>query len=287
MIKPRDVTFDWAGMPLHYVGGNPLATHLINVLHLVLPEGEEWFVETFKEALPYIDDEDLREDVVGFIGQEAVHASAHTTVLDHLKSQGLDPTPYTDQMSFLFGIALAKRPSENSDPLHGLVERLAFIAGIEHLTAFLGNWALNEARLDDAVHPTMLDLLRWHGAEEVEHRSVAFEVMEYFDGRYSRRIRTYLLIAPTVAWYWARGVRFLMQNDPSLGGASDRRVRWSDWGAVTKRGLFPNGRSILRAGARYLRRSYHPSQDGSTTQAVRYLAASSNAAESNAEAPRE
>jgi predicted metal-dependent hydrolase len=40
-------------------------------------------------------------------------------------------------MSFLFGVALAKRPSENSDPLHGLVERLAFIAGIEHLTAFL------------------------------------------------------------------------------------------------------------------------------------------------------
>ncbi len=282
MIQPRNVSFDWADMHLHYMDGSPLATHLMNVMHLALPAGEEWFVETFKEALPYIDDEDLREDVIGFIGQEAMHASAHTTVLQFLKDQGLDPTPFTEQMNYLFGVALTKRPSEDANPRHGLVERLALIAGVEHLTAFLGNWALNETRMDDAdVDPTMLDLLRWHGAEEVEHRSVAFEVLEYFDARYSRRVRAYLLIAPTMVWCWARGVRFLMQNDPTLSTPDSRRVRWSDWRAVTKQGLFPNGRSMLRASARYFRRSYHPSQEGSTAQAVRYLAASPAARAAN------
>lgn len=279
VIRPRSVSFDWDGMPAHYIDGNPLATHLINVLHMLLPEGEEWFVKTFKEALPLIDDEALREDVIGFIGQEAIHASAHTGVLRHLKNQGLDPTPYTDQMKYLFGVALGKRQPETGDPRQGLVERLAIVAGIEHLTAFLGDWVLNETRLDEAdVHPVMLDLLRWHGAEEVEHRSVAFEVLQYFDSRYVRRIRTYVLIFPALVGLWARGVRFLMQNDPALADASDhRRVRWSEFRAVTRQGLFPSAGMILKASARYFRRSYHPSQDGSTDQAVRYLAASPSA----------
>ena len=66
---------------MHWIPGDPFSTHVLNVLHLLLPAGEEWFVETFKEALPLIEDEQLRDDVVGFIGQEAMHANAHTGVL--------------------------------------------------------------------------------------------------------------------------------------------------------------------------------------------------------------
>ncbi len=68
-----------------------------------------------------------------------------------------------------------------------LIERLAIIAAVEHITAFLGDWVLNADGLDRAgIHPTMLDLLRWHGAEEVEHRSVAYDVMRYFVASASR-----------------------------------------------------------------------------------------------------
>ncbi len=31
-----------------------------------------------------------------------MHAGAHTGVLERLKSNGLDPTPYTDQMHWAF-----------------------------------------------------------------------------------------------------------------------------------------------------------------------------------------
>ncbi|MDQ1042286.1 putative metal-dependent hydrolase [Streptomyces sp. V4I2] len=44
------------------------------MLHLMLPELERWFVRTFEQALPLITDDRLREDVRGFIGQEAKHA---------------------------------------------------------------------------------------------------------------------------------------------------------------------------------------------------------------------
>ena len=77
LLQARNVEFDWSDLPMHWIPGDPFSTHVLNVLHLLLPAGEEWFVETFKEALPLIEDEKLREDVVGFIGQEAMHPNAH------------------------------------------------------------------------------------------------------------------------------------------------------------------------------------------------------------------
>ena len=61
---------------LHYVPGEPMATHVINFMHLVLPEGERAMSATLAEALPLIEDERLHEEVVGFVGQEATHAAS-------------------------------------------------------------------------------------------------------------------------------------------------------------------------------------------------------------------
>jgi predicted metal-dependent hydrolase len=37
VLEARDVKFDWAKLPFHYVPNEPLATHVLNVLHLLLP----------------------------------------------------------------------------------------------------------------------------------------------------------------------------------------------------------------------------------------------------------
>lgn len=277
MLQARNVEFDWSTLPMHWIPGDPFTTHVLNVLHLLLPAGEEWFVETFKQALPFIEDEKLRDDVIGFIGQEAVHAGAHTGVLRHLQDSGLDPTPFTDQMDWAFGKVLGSHPVTSLRDKNNLVERLALIAAIEHATAFLGDWVLNADGLDRAnVDPTMLDLLRWHGAEEVEHRSVAYDTMRYFDKREIRRVRTLFIVAPMLVFMWVRGMRFLMAKDPLLADLPRRRRRphLSDWRASAKRGTLPEFRHLAVRMARYLRPSYHPSQEGSTAQAVRYLASS-------------
>lgn len=63
VLEARDVAFDWENLPVHYVPDEPLATHVLNVLHLLLPAGEEFFVEVFKRALPLLKDDQLRLDV--------------------------------------------------------------------------------------------------------------------------------------------------------------------------------------------------------------------------------
>src|SRR6202022_3770387 len=89
VLEARDVAFDWAKLPFHYVPGEPFTTHMLNVLHLLLPAGEEFFVDLFKQALPLIKDDQLRLDVQGFIGQEAMHSQAHSGVLEHFAPQGV------------------------------------------------------------------------------------------------------------------------------------------------------------------------------------------------------
>ncbi|MFE6127509.1 metal-dependent hydrolase [Streptomyces sp. NPDC056437] len=272
-LKARKVSFDWQETPLHWVPGDPFATHTINVLHLLLPAGERWFVHVYQQVLPYITDEELRADVIGFIGQEAMHSQAHDDVLPHLKKLGLDPTPYTAQVDWLFEKLLGDRTLPPGRPREWwLMERVAIIAAIEHYTAFLGNWVLNADELDRrGADATMLDLLRWHGAEEVEHRSVAFELFMHVDGGYRRRVRTWATAFSALVFLWQRGARFFMENDPSL---KDGRASLPQFVRAGRQGVLPSTSAMLRSVPRYLSRGYHPSQEGSTAQAVAYLATS-------------
>lgn len=275
-LTARKVSFAWEQTPLHWVPGDPFATHTINVLHLLLPAGERWFVHVYKQVLPHIHDDRLREDVIGFIGQEAVHSQAHDDVLPHLRELGLDPTRYTAQVDWFFEKLLGDRTLPPGKPrAWWLKERVALIAAIEHYTAFLGDWVLNAGELDRrGADPMMLDLLRWHGAEEVEHRSVAFDLFMHVDGSYRRRVRTWAAAFSALVFLWQRGARFFMENDPTL---PDGRASFRDFYRAGTRGVLPSTPDLLRSIPRYLSRAYHPSQEGSTAQAVAYLASSPGA----------
>ncbi|MFJ9408976.1 metal-dependent hydrolase [Streptomyces sp. NPDC101393] len=278
-IAPRRVSFDWRGTPLHWIPEEPTATHVINVLHLLLPAGERWFVKVFKEALPLVTDEQLLKDVKGFMGQEATHSVQHAYVLDHLAQQGLDTGPYTRHVDFLFEYLLGEKPPFGL-PLpeqEWLRFRLSLIAAIEQFTAVLGNWVLDADGLDLAdPDPVMLDLLRWHGAEEVEHRAVAFDMYEHTGGeataRYLRRILGMAVTAPVLLHLWAWGAAYLLRHDPQLAAPS--RYSLSEHNRAVRKGLLPSWRELGSAIPRYLRRSYHPSQEGSLRTAVAYLASS-------------
>lgn len=278
-IAPRRVSFDWRDTPLHWIPDEPTATHVINVLHLLLPAGERWFVKVFKEALPLVSDEALLKDVKGFMGQESTHSVQHSYVLRHLAEQGLDTGPYTQRVDFLFDVLLGDRPpfGLRISEREWLRFRLSVIAATEQFTAVLGDWVLRADSLDEAEpDPVMLDLLRWHGAEEVEHRSVAFDMYQHCGGtdpaRYARRLLGMAITAPVLFYLWGWGAGYLIRHDPWLAG----RLRYSlrEHNRAVAKGLLPSWRELGSAVPRYARRSYHPSQEGSLRKALDYLATS-------------
>ncbi len=274
VLEARDVDFDWAKLPFHYVPGEPFATHVLNVLHLLLPAGEEFFVDAFKRALPLIKDDQLRRDVQGFIGQEAVHARAHAKVLAHFAAAGVDLTPYTDQIRWLFEKLLGPRPRwGRRRQQRWLLEQVSFVSAIEHYTAILGEWVLDSPAHDAiGTDPVMLDMLRWHGAEEVEHKAVAFDTMKHLRAGYLRRVRAQQVVTPGMLLLWIRGVRFLYSVDPYLPPGS--KPRWRDYFRAARLGLVPGPLRFVRVVANYYRPGFHPSQLGGLGRAVDYLAVS-------------
>jgi len=275
-LRARRTRFDLSETPLHWVPDDPLATHVMNVLHIMLPPGERWFCDVYREALPLVTDEKLRADMKGFMGQEATHARAHEAGREYLSRYGIDTDRTMAQAEWArrnlgsatpFGRTLPK-------PLRKtwLITRLSVIAAVEHFTAVLGDWILNESTALDAagVDAAMMDLLRWHGAEEVEHRSVAFDVYQHVSGNYVRRLISMSAIAVVLTLGFIIGTAQLLSADQT----TKRRFSLHEFRRAGRRGHIPTFTFALRAIPTYLRRDYHPSQEGSTEAAIAYLNAS-------------
>ena len=269
-INARDVHFDFGSVPMHYIPGEVLATHIVNVMHLVLPEGERAMAQCLAEALPFIDDERLREEVQGFIGQESMHAASHEGARAHLQSIGLDVDSYVSKIGWLVDRLLGGHGLTGRARQEWLKERLGLFAGMEHFTAVIGEWLLNADVLEErGMHPAMLDLVRWHGAEEVEHRSVVFDAYMHVDGGYARRARTAVLATATLLPLFIVSTAYLYRKDPS----ADKGRFWGlQFASATKRGVIPSWTTFFTEMPRYLRPSFHPSQLGPMDRALRYLA---------------
>ena len=274
-IQARNVSFDVSSSPLHWIPGHPVASNVVSLLNVVLPAAERWFVATYNEALPMVKDPRLAEDMRGFIGQESVHADTHDRMLrEWMQVRGVDPEPMLDQLNFVFEKVLA--PSTSADPkrrFNHLCDRLWLIAAIEHYTAVLGDFALNCAWDEHSADPTLADLFRWHGSEEVEHRCVAHDVATYFHDSYPARIRSMVLAMGMIYSFFERGGWYLCRTDPELrlGWWRMQRMRMRD----SKSRLLPTYRKLFGSNTlAYFKPRYSPADVGSTAQAVAYLASS-------------
>ncbi|MGB3697829.1 MAG: metal-dependent hydrolase [Gordonia sp. (in: high G+C Gram-positive bacteria)] len=280
-LHARNVAFDLSDAPLHWIPDHPLSSNMITVLNLLLPEGERWFVETFNEALPLIKDEALVADMRGFVGQEAMHAEVHDRAVENwLRARGVDPTGYLKQMEWIFRSVLGPREGTPEQKQKHLIERLWLIAAIEHYTALLGDFALNCTWTENGAHPNMADMFTWHGAEEVEHRSVAHDAAAYFADSPLRRARAMSLALPFLLWLLARGFRFINSQDPSVADKSilaKTRLYVTSYFRDSRIGVFPKVSKLATATITYFKPGFAPSDIGDTAQAVAFLAASPGA----------
>jgi len=269
----RKVRFDWSHTPVHWVPGDPFSTHMLNVFHLLLPACERWFIQAISEAEPLVDDPKLKAAIKPFIEQESWHAWAHQMVLQHLAEQGIDTTPYTDKLQEWLSKLGKQHPGWPTVLQRwSLYRRLAVAAALEPFNTALGQWLIQNRALDCAgADQTMLDLLRWHGAEEIEHRSLVFDVYQNVCGNYAVRALTMFSTAPTFSFWWIAGVRFLMAQDPTIR----TKPRWRDWLRAARQHRVPGPwLVIVTVPSHYIRPGHHPNAEASTQLATDYLAQS-------------
>lgn len=281
-LAARRVRFSYDGSEACFIPGDPFASHVINVLHMLLPAGERWFCRVYRQAEPLLTDAQLAADVRGFILQEASHANAHAALLTYYSERGVHLQPFLDQVTWLFTKVLGDAPFGQERLKHPRLQRpwlefrIGVIAAIEQFTCVLGHWILENRALEAAhADPALLALLRWHGAEEVEHRHVAFDVHQHLTNGRGARLVPILLVAGVLSLLWARGARQLLAQQPGMEAEAQlplfgilSRIRQS---AETTE-LLPHPKLFRQAIGRYLRRDFHPNQEGSLELALAHLA---------------
>jgi hypothetical protein len=186
-------------------------------------------------------------------------------VLDHLRERGVETEPFTRRVEWMFEHVFGATPPRGVplSPRLWLELRLGGIAAIEHFTCVLGRWICERSAALDAAgaDPTMLALLRWHGAEEIEHRSVAFDTLVHVAGRraYAMRATGLLLAVPIMTYLWDRGTRYF-----------DPRASYLDFLRAARQRRVP-ARVLVAAIPRFLSRGYHPRREAVTEVARAYL----------------
>lgn len=254
--------------PKYYADGNPFLTHLLNSLHVVFPEGEKLFIRSVKFFQDQIDDPQLKARVKGFIGQETQHMAQHERIWDTLESQGVNVREYDAWYSKnAYEVVEGTIRKICGEELYKRLA-LAVTCGLEHYTATLAEVAIDpEINALEGFDENMKALLLWHAAEEIEHKAVAFDVMQLVDGSPITKNAGMLIATWALLYYGAIGtVKFMLE---------DKELKLTELpSALAQKApkLAKVVAAMLPKLLEYLRPDFHPNQMANDHLASEYFA---------------
>ncbi|ORA61368.1 metal-dependent hydrolase [Mycobacteroides franklinii] len=230
----------------YFVEDDIVYSHFVAGLSGGFPPGEEGFIRSVRKFSDQITDPVLKKRVAGFIGQESVHGQEHRRVNEKLVEMGY-PIAWWDSKKQVDRLIRF----ENMLPPRA---HLAFTAMAEHMTAILAERTLGSEEVQAIPgDPEVWHLLNWHALEELEHKSVAFDVYRAVGGTETMRIGL-MLVAMTIVPPLTLGILAgSLLSDPVARRQPRRLLREA-------RGLFggPLFKGILSDVRQYLRPGFHP-----------------------------
>lgn len=144
-----------------------------NSVSMLMPYAEPYFVKSVRSALDQLDD-DLRPRAEEFLKQELGHHVQHR----HFNDIVIARYPHLVRLE-----RWIRRSYGWLSRTRSLRFNLAFAAGSETIAYNLARWTDDHlSDFFDGADPVATTLFLWHLAEEVEHKSVAFDVWEAVDG---------------------------------------------------------------------------------------------------------
>lgn len=232
--------------PTFWFDDNQYLTALLNGLAITFPPGERFFIRSVQHFMKDIDDPELRERVRAFTGQEAMHTKEHLTFNRFLDERGFPAKGIEDFVTEKIG-----RISEESTP----AENLARTAALEHFTAILGLALLEHPEVLERMDPAVAKLWAWHAIEEIEHRSVAFDV--YKEAVDDEALRLRMMRITTVIFIFANLVRTRILVKRSNRPFEPKKALEAARTLFGKQGLL---RGIVKRYRDYYRSDFHPAQ---------------------------
>lgn len=260
VVRRVDLAASFDAVPKFFAADeDPVMSHLLAVLSAVFPDGEEFFVRSVRRFRDQISDADLRRQVAGFIGQEAVHGREHRAFNDRLHELGY-PTKRIERL-VSWGLAVRERimsPASN----------LAATAAFEHFTATLAELLLVDEELRALIDSQpVMDLFAWHALEESEHKAVAFDVYRAVGG--SERMRVVTMNVITVGFLAGVATHVVISM---LGDRETRR----GGGIAASLARFRHSplmrREVWRRLRAYNRRDFHPDERDTAPLVARWRA---------------
>ena len=161
---------------------------------LLLPYLEPYLIRSMRTAEKYVTDPKVLEGLKKFSAQEGQHYQMHKKFNATIRREGF---PGLD--------ALEKELSDDYNRFtrtRSLRFNLAYAEGFEALTMNAVKHIMEPDGFGDDL-PVFMQMIEWHFVEELEHRTVAFDVYDHVCGGYFYR----LVVGAWAQWHFTRWIR--------------------------------------------------------------------------------
>jgi predicted metal-dependent hydrolase len=191
-----------------------------NSISLLMPYAEPYFVASVRSALPDLDD-DLARQTETYLKQELQHYRQHRRFNDLMVARYPSLLRLERWIKRTYGwLGRTRRQRFN----------VAFAAGSETIAYALARWT--EVHLGDLFpgsDPVASTLFLWHLAEEIEHKSAAYDVFEAIDGSRLRYTMAMTLSFALLVWFTALGTMTMLHAERRLFRPTSlyRLFKWS------------------------------------------------------------
>lgn len=242
-ITPRRFRWEFDSVPKYWFDGCVFKTRFLDVYTLLVPDNEKYYIRSLQVHLEHLSREGLKEDLVNFMRQESLHGVAHEHLARSLSCDERTKNSLRRAASFLLYDVLEK--------LQPKWLKTSIVSTIEHINAVWASFFLQRDTLR-AAPEQVRSVYYWHFAEEIEHKCVAFDVLQDRYPMYWVRLLGLAVAAPLFYGLFMSGTFYLMCKEGEFHFRNTLREIWCF--CIEDGFLLHNISGLLR----YMKPGFHP-----------------------------